>query len=211
MTTQGRERVADAWWSLVSPVYSHAVALVGWHRALRHLVDDVHGGQVLDVGCGPAQLAEAVMARGGSYVGADRSAAMARRARRAVDAAGAEGGAGAVVCSDVGRLPFADASFDLVVASALLGLLQPGDRRAALREIARVARGEVRLLEPFRLPGQGSGALRSRVVALASAGPIELDELARAGLVALEVGPRVLGTYSFVRAVRADPGPGEGL
>ncbi len=206
MTAPGRPRLADAWWSLVAPVYSACVGLFGWHRAVDRLVADLDGGRVLDVGCGPGRLSRAVLARGASYVGVDRSAAMARRAGRAVSAAGSGGGtgtAGAVLCANVSCLPFADASFDLVIASAVIGLQPTAGRRAALREIARVARGEVRLLEPVRVPGRGRGALRSRVVALAPSGPIELDELARAGLVALEVGPRVLGTYSFVRAVRA--------
>jgi SAM-dependent methyltransferase len=204
-------RVTDAWWSLVSPVYALGVSLVGWPGALDHLVADLHGERVLDVGCGPAHLARAVVTRGASYVGTDRSAAMVRRARRAVDAAVAAGGggaAGAVVRSDGTRLPFEDASFDLVIASAVIGLLPRAERRAALREIARVARGEVRLLEPFGLPGRRRRPVRSRVVALAPSGPIELDELAQAGLVALEVGPQVLGTYSFVRATLADAAPG---
>jgi ubiquinone/menaquinone biosynthesis C-methylase UbiE len=193
----------DGWWSLVAPLYDRAVALAGWHRALGELVADLGPGRVLDVGCGPAYLAPLVAARGASYVGVDYSARMVARARpRAAETAGL------VVRADATHLPFADGTFDSVIASAVIGLLPAGARRAALREVARVTRGDVRLLEPILLPGSAPHALLVRAVALAQGGPIELEELAGEGLTPVHLGPRFLGAYSLVRAVPADASTG---
>lgn len=190
-------RLADRWWSLVSPVYDPAVALVGWHRALDALVADVRGGRVLDVGCGPAHLAPALSRRGVEYVGVDRSGAMVARARRRVAGRG-----GVIVRADVTRLPFPDGSFDVVVASAVLGLLPGPARRSALDELVRVTRGEVRLLEPVHRPGARPHDLRARIVALARGPLLELAELSDAGLEP-SLGESVLGgVYSAVRAAR---------
>lgn len=187
---------ADDWWSLVSPLYDRAVALVGWHRALAELVADLAPGRVLDVGCGPAYLAPLVAARGASYLGVDSSARMVARARRR-----AARTAGLVVRADATHLPFDDGTFDSVIASAIIALLPAEKRRATLRELVRVTRGDVRLLEPIRLPGNAPHPLRVRAIALARSGPIELDELAGEGLVPVHFGPRVLGTYTLVRAL----------
>lgn len=201
----GRRRAArvDGWWSLVSPLYDRAVALVGWHRALAEIVADLAPGRVLDVGCGPAFLAPLVAARGASYVGVDSSAQMVARARRR-----AAQTAGLVVRADATHLPFDDDSFDSVIASAVIGLLPAAKRRAAIRELVRVTRGDVRLLEPIRLPGSAPTPLRARAIALARSGPIELDELAAEGLTPIHFGRRFLGTYSLVRAVPAGASAG---
>lgn len=181
----------------MAPVYGQAVALVGWHRALDALVADVAGGRVLDAGCGPGHLAPLLVGRGASYVGVDRSP---RMVALALAHAGSSGG---VVRGDVTRLPFEASSFDVVIVSAVLGLLDPAARSAALLELARVTRGEVRLLEPFRRHGVNARAWRARVVALARSGPLELADLREAGLRPKIVGTPVLGIYSVVRAERA--------
>jgi ubiquinone/menaquinone biosynthesis C-methylase UbiE len=110
------------------------------------------------------------------------------------------GGRGAIVRADATRLPFPDASFDVVVASAVLGLLPGPARRMALHELVRVTRGEVRLLEPFHRPGTRPHELLARVVALARPPLLELCELSDVGLEP-SLGDRVLfGVYSVVRA-----------
>lgn len=195
--------MTDRWWSLVAPGYDRAVALVGWHRALDALVADVSGGRLLDVGCGPGHLAPGLLARGTEYVGVDRDGAMLTRAARSLAGTGGLPDRGVLVRADVTALPFRDASFDVVVASAVLGLLDLRTRRAALCEMARVARSEVRLLEPVHRPGEPTRARRSRLVAWVRERPLELAELVEAGLRPAVRGPAVLGVYSVVRATRA--------
>lgn len=190
----------DRWWTRVAPGYDRAVALVGWHRWQDALVADVSGGSVLEVGCGPAHLARRLLARGVTYVGLDRNAAMAARASRCVASVP---GRGAVVRADATALPFGGGTFDVVVATGVLGLLDLPSRRAALGEMARVTRREVRLLEPIRRPGAAPGARRARLIALVRDRPIDLAELVEAGLEPEVLGPPVLsGVYSPVRAAR---------
>jgi SAM-dependent methyltransferase len=192
-------RAADRWWTAAAPGYGRCVGLVGWHAAQETLVADLAGGAVLEVGCGPAHLAGPLLARGVGYVGLDRNPAMLARAARRVAASGP--GVGRVVRGDVRALPLAAGSFDCVVATGVLGLLDASDRRAALREISRVTRGEVRLLEPVRRPGSPPLIARSRLLAFLKDRPIELAELAEAGLSAEIRGPAVLaGVYSAVYA-----------
>jgi len=193
---------SDRWWTAVAPGYDRAVALVGWHRWQDALVADVTHGTVLDVGCGPAHLAGGLLARGVDYVGLDRNPSMVARAGRAVGAWGP--GRGRVVRADVVEMPFRAGSFDVVVATGVLGLLDVPRRRAALREMVRVSRGEVRLLEPVHRGDAPTRAVRSRALAFVRDRPIELDELVEAGLAPVVRGPALLaGVYSMVRASRA--------
>ena len=105
-----------------------------------------------------------------------------------------------LVRGDLAALPFRTGSFDVVVAAGVLGLLRTPQRRAALRELARVSRGEVRLLEPIAR-GATPGRTRLRTRLLAFARPIALAELMDAGLRPELVGPaRLAGVYSQVRA-----------
>ncbi len=192
-------RLGDCWWTLAAPGYDRAVSLVGWHRWLDALVADVTSGPLLDIGCGPAYLALGLMARGIGYVGVDRNAAMVARARRRI---ASSPGRGLVLHADVTALPFHEKSFDIVVAAAVLGLLDLHSRQAALREIARVTRREIRLLEPVRRVGAPSRSLRAHVLGLVRERPLELTELAEAGLVPEVRGHALLaGVYAKVHAV----------
>ncbi len=192
-------RLAERWWTLAAPGYDWAVGLVGWHRWLSLLVGDVTSGRLLDIGCGPAYLAPGLLARGIDYVGVDRNAAMVARARRRI---APSAGKGLVVRADATALPFRTGSFDVVIAAGVLGLLDLHSRQAALREMARVTRGEIRLLEPFRRPGAPPRSLRAHVIGLVSDRPLDLTELAEVGLVPKVHGPPLLaGVYSRVDAL----------
>ena len=195
-------RWSDGWWTVVSRVYDPAVGLVGWHGGLRDVVDDIVTGTVLDVGCGPAYLAQVLTARGVAYVGMDCNAAMLSRARgRIISSRGR--GRGAVVRAELAALPFADSTFDVVVATGVLGLLGLGHRATALREMARVAKREVRLLEPVHRPGAPVRLARARLIGLVRDRPLDLGELAAACLHVESVGaPLLAGVYTPVRAVR---------
>lgn len=91
-------------------------------------------GRVLDVGCGPGVMVEAVLARGGTFEGRDLSPEMIREAREKfghlANANFKEG--------NIERLDLPDAAFDQVIAMAVLEYLDTPDR--ALAEIARVLR-----------------------------------------------------------------------
>ena len=93
----------------------------------------VEHGEVLDVGMGGGRLVEALDARGWQVTGTDASETMVELARSRVPSR-----AGAISRSPIEQLPFADASFDAVVA---LGVLEySADVGEALGELARVLR-----------------------------------------------------------------------
>jgi SAM-dependent methyltransferase len=99
--------------------------------AVLELVGDVAGKRILDAGCGPGLYAEELLARGAELVGIDASAAMVELARARL------GDRARVLQADLGeRLPFADASFDLVVCALVIHHVD--DREACLREFFRV-------------------------------------------------------------------------
>jgi ubiquinone/menaquinone biosynthesis C-methylase UbiE len=93
---------------------------------------------VLDLGCGTGLVARAIARHSsfiGSVAGIDLSAHLVAAATRLAD----EEGAGARVtfqCGDARKLPFADASFDAVVAHTLISHVSAP--RAVLKEAARV-------------------------------------------------------------------------
>jgi SAM-dependent methyltransferase len=109
----------------------------GLDEADVHLLGDVAGRRVLEVGSGAAQCARWLRGQGAQVVALDLSAGMLRRAR-AIDAA-----AGAppvpLLQADATRLPLADASVDLA-CSAYGALPFVADAAAVQREVARVLR-----------------------------------------------------------------------
>jgi len=119
------------------------------------------GTRVLDVGCGAGlDLLRAAAAVGadGRVVGVDFAPAMAARARAAVAAAGLAARATAVV-ADASALPFAAATFDVVVSNGAFNLCV--DKPAVLREVARVLRpgGALRLCDMLVDPGADPSAV----------------------------------------------------
>jgi SAM-dependent methyltransferase len=120
--------------------------------------------RVLDVGCGTGQLSIRLAQRGLTVNGLDLDPHMIERAQanseRAVDRAAADGSklaAPEFVVGDAASLPFADASFDVVVST--LSLHHWDDPTAGLAEIARVLRPTGRALiwdlRPGMLPFHG--------------------------------------------------------
>lgn len=87
-------------------------------------------GPLLDLGCGPGEVARALRARGLRVVAADVSPAALRVARERL--------AGGLVAADGERLGFADASFGGVLLLHVLGHV--ADPARALAEVRRVLR-----------------------------------------------------------------------
>ncbi len=103
------------------------------------------GARVLDVGCGPGHLAR-WLARGGCQVtGVDRGWRLVRIARRLAER---EGVPVRFERAPAERLPFADAAFDLTVATTVVYWVEQPE--AVLREMVRVTRpgGAVATLDP---------------------------------------------------------------
>jgi ubiquinone/menaquinone biosynthesis C-methylase UbiE len=100
------------------------------------------GAQILDVPCGTGRLARSLAEEGYVVTGIDVSDAMlARAAERMSDLPPSE--MPTLVVGDAEALPFADATFDIVISLRLLGHLPPATRSRALLEFRRVSRGFV--------------------------------------------------------------------
>ena len=110
-------------------------------RLVLAMMGNIAGMRGLDVGCGDGKLACVVASRGAAAVGVDPDPAMLAAARaRARDA-----GVGATfVEGRIERLPFPDASFDVV--SAITVLCFVANAAAAVREMVRVLRPGGRLV-----------------------------------------------------------------
>lgn len=105
-------------------------------ETLEELVD-VHGRDVLDVGCGEGELVRRLALAGARVVGLDPLAVALERARDA----GPPGAAVRYVEGSAQALPFPAAGFDVVVFFNSLHHVPVGSMDAALAEAARVLRG----------------------------------------------------------------------
>ncbi|MFJ7216607.1 class I SAM-dependent methyltransferase [Amycolatopsis sp. NPDC098790] len=109
------------------------------------LAGDVAGRRVLDAGCGSGPLFAALRERGAVVTGFDQSAAMIEHARRRLGA-----DADLRVADLADPLPFADGSFDDVVASLVLHYLR--DWEPTLAEFRRVLKTGGRLIASVNHP-----------------------------------------------------------
>lgn len=138
----------------------------GWTEEELRLLGPVSGRDVLEVGAGAAQGARWCAGQGARAVATDLSSGMLRVGRRLDAALGTDGGMAtgrpaAYVQCDGARLPFADASFDVVLTAHGVLSFVP-DLGGALTQWARVLRPDGRVVaslsHPFRwafpdLPG----------------------------------------------------------
>lgn len=115
------------------------------------------GDRVLDLGCGFGRHAFEAFRRGAEVVACDLSVPELEQVRNLFEAMVLAGeappdGMATTTCADARRLPFADASFDRVVASEVMEHIE--DDHAALAELARVLRpgGTIAVTVPAWLP-----------------------------------------------------------
>lgn len=126
---------AEAWIELAP---EHATRKLLLDPVLLAEAGDVSAMRILDLGCGEGRFSRLLAARGADTIGIDPI-------RRLVEAATEAGDASqSYLQGDGEHLPFADESFDVVVA--YLCLIDIPDFRAAIRESARVLRHGGRFL-----------------------------------------------------------------
>ncbi len=106
----------------------------GLDEAEVHLLGDVEGRRVLEVGCGAAQCSRWLAARGAVVVGLDLSVRQLQHSLRIDSERGTEV---PVVCASATSLPFADSTFELA-CSAFGALPFLVDISAGLREVRRI-------------------------------------------------------------------------
>ncbi len=156
-------RANRRWWDAAAPAYlaEHGSDLgdadflwspEGLREAEAHLLGDVAGRRVLEIGCGSAPCARWLRTAGADVVALDLSAGMLARAAELNRTTGIDV---PLVQADAGALPLADNSVDLA-CSAFGGLPFVADVEGALREVARVLRPGGRFVasvnHPMRWP-----------------------------------------------------------
>jgi SAM-dependent methyltransferase len=109
----------------------------GLREADAHLLGEVRGRDVLEIGCGAAQCARWLAGRGARVTAFDVSYGQLLESRRLDRRTGTA--VARLVQADAQRLPFLHASFD-VVMSAFGGIPFVADSAQAMREVARVLR-----------------------------------------------------------------------
>ena len=115
----------------------------GLREADAGLLGDVHGLEVLEVGCGAAQGARWLTTQGAIVTAFDVSMGQLRQARELDARTGVK--VPRIVQADAQRLPFAAASFDLVM-SAFGAIPFVADSAGTMCELARVLRPGGRLV-----------------------------------------------------------------
>jgi arsenite methyltransferase len=106
------------------------------------------GQDVLDVGCGAGMdtlIAAQMVGSGGSVTGIDMTPDMVAKARRSAAAMGVANVE--IVEGSAEQLPFADATFDVVISNGVIDLIP--DKDAVFAEITRVLRpgGRIQLAD----------------------------------------------------------------
>ncbi len=164
--TAGDEESARAnrrWWDAAAPAYlaEHGSDLgdvdflwcpEGLREADAHLLGDVEGRRVLEIGCGSAPCARWLRRAGADVVALDLSAGMLARA---AELNASSGITVPLLQADAGALPLASGSID-VACSAFGGLPFVADAGAVFAEVARVLRPGGRFVasvnHPLRWP-----------------------------------------------------------
>jgi SAM-dependent methyltransferase len=162
----GAEESARAnrrWWDAAAPAYlaEHGSDLgdvdflwcpEGLREADAHLLGDVRGRRVVEIGCGSAPCSRWLRRAGADVVALDVSAGMLARAAQLNTSTGVPV---PLLQADAGTLPLRDGAVDLA-CSAFGGLPFVSDARAVLTEVARVLRPGGRFVasvnHPMRWP-----------------------------------------------------------
>jgi ubiquinone/menaquinone biosynthesis C-methylase UbiE len=183
------------YWDRLAQTYAKIGEAEFW---LKHRLRIAEGlsGRVLEVCCGGGRLVFELYQRDLNAYGIDLSPQMVTQAKNKLVQAGLD--RARIARADVTHLPFADAAFDAVISTGAIALFKPEVQRAALSELARVARHEVRLLESFE---QQKGLYGGRVMAFIFDGmrPIPPEIFYACGLTCPKVWDACGGAVSYIR------------
>ena len=130
-------KVYEAWRATLLGRITEAIE----QRLVLELMGELRNARVLDAGCGDGALVCAAASRGADATGLDPDPAMLAAARMRAGEAHVQA---AFVEGRIEQIPFADASFDVVVAVTVLCFF--ADESEAVREMARVLRPGGRLV-----------------------------------------------------------------
>jgi ubiquinone/menaquinone biosynthesis C-methylase UbiE len=134
----------DAWHQRIYEANpDHEDASSPWYQLVREYLGSVTGLRVLEVACGRGGFVRELALAGACVTGCDFSFAALRVARTRLDTADVHPSA-TLTQGDAQSLPFADASFDMVVSCETIEHLP--EVRAAVREMYRVTRPGGKLL-----------------------------------------------------------------
>jgi ubiquinone/menaquinone biosynthesis C-methylase UbiE len=167
MEVMDDESEVEAYSSAAAQSYLEAIDKSFVEHVARLYGDGAPSGRGLDLGCGPGQITILLARRwpAVSWVGLDAAPSMLAQARKDASAAGVETidfQAVRVGPEGDGRLPYADASFDLVVCNSVLHHLT--DPMQSLDEMARVAKpGAAFLMRDLARPAAPLYPLHVRV------------------------------------------------
>ena len=148
----------------------------GFLTAGRELLSTVEVGAVLEVGCGPGDLSEALAFEGSRYLGTDLSTDEVRQAaatyphRRFASAS-------------IYELPFDDHQFDTVICCEVLEHLD--DPEKGLREVARVCRRQALISVPWEPTWRMLNLLRGAYLRELGNTPGHLQHFSRRGILGL--------------------------
>lgn len=126
-------RAAYALWAEFYPPHAHNPLMEAEEAAMRALLPDLRGRDVLDLACGTGRYAHIALAMGArSVIGLDDSLAMLAQGQRS-------GRPGLrLACATLDRLPLGRASIDVVVCGLAVGHV--AGLAAPFSEIARILR-----------------------------------------------------------------------
>jgi ubiquinone/menaquinone biosynthesis C-methylase UbiE len=143
-----------------------------------------HPGRILDLGCGPGAMTIPLAQANHDVVACDLSVAMVRDVAQRLTELGAPP---QVAVADAMALPFADASFDLVVTTGVLEYVPRLD--VALREVHRILRAGGMVIGTMSLPRRFERFVVQQYAALRKSAP--------------SAAQHILGREAFDRAIEA--------
>ncbi len=195
-----------SYWDRLAQIYTsigeasfwlkHRLRIIGYYGCREGL-----SGRVLDACCGGGQLVVELRQREVDVYGVDLSPNMTAGAQAKLAQAGLA--PTRIARANVMRMPFADGTFDAVVATGSIALFKPEDQRKAITELTRVTRREVRFLESYE---KQKGLYLGRILAFMFDGmrPIPQDVFQACGLDCEEQWDIFGGAFSYVHCIKRE-------